>query len=200
MELAGRYQLMTDKRSLRKIMHEKRNSLSSHEVAKASGKIVEKLVNLPYVKESRIIMSFMPYGNEVNIIPLNEWILEQGKALCIPRVLDGTNMDAVKIDSIMTGLVKNSYGIYEPSKDLKPIEPEKIELILVPGVAFDINGNRLGHGKGYYDRFLLNRSKNAITLGIAYSFQVLDSIPHDEHDVRLDGIVTESEVILLNGR
>lgn len=186
---------MNEKSVLRKSMLEKRNSLSQEEVKKASSEIVEKLKSLPLINKSSIIMSYMPFGNEADVTSLNQWILDSGKQLCLPRVTDGSTMDAVSVQSIRNGLVKNTYGIMEPDKGLGPFEPEKIELILVPGVVFDINGSRIGYGKGYYDRFLKNCGTQTIALGIAYSFQVLDFIPYDEHDVRLDGIVTENKII-----
>jgi 5-formyltetrahydrofolate cyclo-ligase len=106
-------------------------------------------------------------------------------------------MDAVQITGLDKDLVKNGFGILEPRKEAEPADIRKIDLILVPGVAFDRLGNRLGHGKGFYDRFL-ESCNNAYTIGIAYDFQVFNNIPCELHDKKMDAITTESGVLTIN--
>jgi len=180
-----------EKNPLRKTILNKRKSLTPDEVKNASEAIVSKLKQLPVIKESVVIMSYMPYGNEADIKAFNQWILDSGKVLLLPRVLDDTNIDAVKINDIESGLVKGSFGILEPAAENESFPIELIDVILVPGVAFDRQGNRMGHGKGYYDRFLSRCKGSTVFLGIAYSFQVYESIPFDEHDIRVHGVITE---------
>lgn len=176
---------------LRESVLKKRKTLASDEVKRASENIVTILKKLPLIKESNVIMSYMPYGNEVDIKPFNQWILESGKYLLLPRVLDNSTMDAVKVNDIISGLVKSSFGILEPASDKESFDINLIDVVLVPGVAFDKQGNRLGHGRGYYDRFLSHCKSSTVFLGIAYSFQVLDSIPSDEYDIRVHKVITE---------
>ena len=93
-------------------------------------------------------------------------------------------------DDLETG----SYEILEPKKEnIKPIDLEKVDLIIVPGVAFDTNGNRLGHGKGYYDRLLKNL--NVIKIGLAFEFQIFEKISVNKHDKAVDIIITEKRII-----
>ena len=88
----------------------------------------------------------------------------------------------------------SSYGILEPKKDkIKNISSDKIDLIIVPGVAFDLKGNRMGHGKGYYDRFL-NLVKST-SIGLAFEFQIIENIPVESHDKPIDMIITEKRII-----
>jgi len=181
-----------DKSAFRKFISDKRNKLSEEKVQGASSIISERIKKLPVFNNSRLILSYMPYGNEVNVLPLNKFILEQGKELCIPRVISKTHMDAVKIKNMEENLVEGHFGILEPASSLNPVNAEEIDLVLVPGLAFDLQGNRLGHGKGYYDRFLANCSEKTFTIGVAYDLQVFDNIPHSPHDVKLKALVTES--------
>lgn len=189
-----------DKSLLRKIVLDKRKSLTLEEVNQASGIIVERLSNLSFVKESSVIMTYMPYGNEVDITPLNQWILNQGKTLLLPRVISKNatmssnivaEINAFKVDSLSDGFVRGSFGILEPSIDKEPYDISKIETILVPGVAFDKQGNRIGHGKGFYDRFLAKCEINTVFIGVGYTFQVFDSIPFNEHDIRVHYVITD---------
>jgi 5-formyltetrahydrofolate cyclo-ligase len=87
------------------------------------------------------------------------------------------------------------FGLLEPERDVGlMVEPDDLDLVIVPGVAFDRRGNRLGFGGGYYDRFF--ERCNATRVGLAYAFQVVDDIPAEDHDVKIDWLVTEDEVIL----
>lgn len=179
-----------EKKQLREIVLKERRSLTHDEIEKVSRSIVSELKQLPVISESSSIMSYMPYGNEVDIRPFNQWILDNGKILLLPRVLNDRDMDAVRVRDIETGLAKSRFGIYEPAPDQLSYPEEEIEVILVPGVAFDRKGNRLGHGRGYYDRFLSRCGQKTVFIGIAYSFQVFDSIPSDQHDIRVHQVIT----------
>jgi len=164
-------------------------------VKNASQIIVGNLQNLSELKSANTVLSYMPYGNEVDIIPLNGWILDQGKILCLPRVISPTEMEARVVNDLKNGLSKGSFGIFEPTADNELVDAAEIDLVLVPGLAFDKSGNRMGHGAGYYDRFLTACSKKSLFVGVAYGFQVFDSIPSDSYDVRVHKIVTEKYTI-----
>lgn len=180
-----------EKKLLRESVLNKRKSLTPDEVRKASEAIVAKLAQSSCIKGSNVIMSYMPYGNEVDIKPFNKWVLDCGKILLLPRVLNDSDIDAVRVNDIDTGLVKGSFGILEPASEKESFSTDLIDVILVPGVAFDVQGNRLGHGRGYYDRFLALCKSDTVFLGIAYSFQVFGSIPFDECDIRVHEVITE---------
>lgn len=107
--------------------------------------------------------------------------------------MNGDELEHSKINST-NELVKNTLGILEPKENLK-IDTRKIDLILVPLLGVDIRGNRLGYGKGYYDKFL--QTAEALKIGLAFEEFVLDEIPSEKHDVKLDGFITEKGVRLL---
>ncbi|NLX63581.1 MAG: 5-formyltetrahydrofolate cyclo-ligase [Clostridiaceae bacterium] len=188
-----------DKSQLRKEISQKRRMLDDDFVKNASHIIVETLKNLSELRTANIVLSYMPYGKEVDISPLNRWILDQGKILCLPRVVSPTEMEVRIVKDLENGLSKGSFGIWEPTAENELIDAARINLALVPGLAFDKSGNRMGHGAGYYDRFLSACSKSALFVGVAYRFQVFDSIPTDLYDVRVHKIVTEKHSIVLTG-
>ena len=107
-------------------------------------------------------------------------------------------MDAVKISSV-ENLKKDRYGIPEPEEDAPHINPDKLDLIVAPGVAFDNRGGRIGYGAGYYDRYfkkISNERSNIIKkIALAYNFQVIDNVPMDEQDVKIDCIITEKHIL-----
>lgn len=185
-----------DKSILRQIMLNKRQSLSEAEIKRISDKIFNLFISLPLVKNSNYIMSYMPINNEVDVLPFNKWVLDSGKVLCLPKVKSLEEMDAIKINNLKNNLSKGSFGIMEPAPDNRMADCDKIDLIIVPGLAFDKIGNRIGHGKGYYDRFLSRCSKNTVLLGVAYSFQILDNIPADDFDKRVNAVISENGITI----
>jgi 5-formyltetrahydrofolate cyclo-ligase len=186
-----------NKKELRQLILKSRRNLSSEEMESFSSIIISKLSKHELFKKSKVIFSYMPFDNEVNILPLNKYIIEQGKSLLIPRILDDRLMEPVLIKHLNNGqLIKNHYGILEPSKELLAFNINKIDLVLVPGLAFDFSGNRLGRGRGYYDNFLEKCGNNTFLLGIAYDFQIFDAIPAEAHDKKVNGIITEKRLLI----
>jgi len=184
-----------DKNQLRKEIKQKRSMLDDDFVRKASKIIVGTLQNLSELRSANVVLSYMPYGKEVDVSSLNRWILDEGKVLCLPRVISQTEIEARRVNNLENGLSKGPFGILEPTTDNELIDVAQIDLVLVPGLAFDKNGNRMGHGAGYYDRFLSACTKSTLFVGVAYMFQVFDSIPADLHDVRVHKIVTEKHIM-----
>lgn len=180
-----------DKNQLRKELLEKRKNLDEKDSYQASLAIVNNVLNFIELSSMKAVFSYMPYGKEANIMALNQWILDNDKVLCIPRVTSPYEMDAVSIKNLNTGLISKTFDILEPATDLKAFNIEKIDLVLVPGVAFDKSGNRLGHGNGYYDRFLARCHEHTKFVGICYAFQLLDYIPSDSFDIKVHTIITE---------
>ncbi len=189
-----------NKNDIRKEIIKKRSLLDDNEVNNASKIIINRLKDLYELKSAKVIFSYMPYGKEVNIKPLNQWILDQSKILCLPRVISQTEMETRTVTNINHGLEKSSYGILEPTENNELTDIEKIDLILVPGIAFDKAGNRMGHGNGYYDRFLSRCPKSTLFIGISYSFQVFDAIPSYQYDVKMHKIITENFTIKYEGK
>ena len=184
-----------DKRFLRKKMKYKRDSINKDDKAIKDKIIKEKLKETKFYKNSTNIFIYIGFGSEIDTKEYIKEFLSEGKNVFVPRIKDNI-MEAVKIDSI-SDLVKNKYGIPEPSYNLyKTSDGSKnIDLIIVPGLAFDITGGRLGYGGGYYDRYLEDKFKNIPKIALAYDFQVINNVPTDKHDIRVDYIITEKREI-----
>ena len=95
----------------------------------------------------------------------------------------------------LDGLKKNKFGILEPADTSKIFNKEDIDLVIMPGVAFDRSGNRVGYGGGYYDKFLCEMSSDIPTIALAYNIQILKELPSEKHDIKVDMVITEKETI-----
>jgi 5-formyltetrahydrofolate cyclo-ligase len=174
------------KNQIRKEIRKKRESMTREEVISKSRKITEKFLNSEYYQNAETIMSYISIKNEIDMTEINRRVLEDRKTLLFP-VIEGEYIKALKIDSLEK-FEEKKIGVIEPVCG-EESEKTDIDLIIVPGVAFDKRGNRIGFGKGYYDRFLKGYRGKKIAL--AYEFQLVDSIKTEEHDERVDEIITE---------
>lgn len=139
-------------------------------------------------------MFFMTHGSEVGTEEAIRRALKDGKTVAIPRTHPLTGrIAAVRIQSIDEGLVPGVYGIREPRKG-KTLGPASFDLVVVPGLAFDSNGNRIGYGKGCYDRWL-KKVKTEKRVALAYDLQVVREAPHTSDDLPVGTIITERRVI-----
>lgn len=176
-------------------MKTQRLALSKEDWQRRSALIVQNIKALEKFQTARVIHSFLcdENRNEVNLILLLEKIISSQKKLLVP-VVEGKELISVELTSF-EHLHRSAFGVLEPIARIpSPLEQE-IELVLVPLLAVDAKGNRLGYGKGYYDRFFKRLSAHAFKLGVAFEFQVLDKVPATESDVRLDAVVTEHGLI-----
>lgn len=122
--------------------------------------------------------------------------LEKGKSILLPFV-EGSELRLSLIEDLASELEPGSFGILEPKQNSRSNFPvQKVGLIIVPGLAFDFSGHRLGYGKGYYDRLLKQASPDTDFIGLAYEFQMKEELPHEEQDVPVHKIITEKRVIL----
>lgn len=175
-----------DKDSLRAEMKAKRKNFGDKEGA--SKKIFSHLVNSPFYKESKNICAYMSAFGEVETGEILRHALSIGKGVCVPVSGEDLSLKLSKTDG---EFIRGLYGIKEP------VHPDFVDfsfpdLILVPGLAFSEKGDRLGFGKGYYDRFL--SEAKGLKVGLCYGFQIVPSLPSEPHDVRLDAVITESGV------
>ncbi|MFW5932653.1 MAG: 5-formyltetrahydrofolate cyclo-ligase [Candidatus Hadarchaeota archaeon] len=181
----------------RDIFRSKRKSMSKKEVLRKSRKIQRKVESLPEFKDCENFSSYIDKKseNEVRTEELVRKWLGKKKTL-VPYVHSG-KLKLSPIWNFDFDLNKGSFGVLEPRKELKTSFPlESVELILVPGLAFDEKGNRLGYGGGYYDGLLRKIPKNSPSVGLAFESQISQEIPHDKNDEKVDIIVTENEVKL----
>ena len=181
--------LKKQKKELRKRIKELKNSVSNGELERQSEIIRQKLVSSPDFQNARHIMLYWSLPDEVDTKPvLQEWFRK--KNLYLP-VIKGDDLEIVPFEGEDKMIPDPKYGIPEPSGNA--LENEKlIDVVVVPGMAFDKSHNRLGRGAGYYDR-ILKRLKHSTRIGLAFDFQYLNSIPVEQHDIRMDMIITISD-------
>ena len=174
-----------DKKELRKTVRKERESLSVEYIEEYSKRVSEIFLESGEYKNSSVVMSYMSIKNEVDTSIINKRVLEDGKTLLIPRINDADEVEAVEIGLGSELQTSGKYGIPELSKG-EAYPKSGIDLVIVPGVAFDENGNRIGFGKGYYDRFL--KGSSAKRVAVVYPFQLTESIEAEEHDEKVDKI------------
>ena len=185
--------LQIKKDEIRKQILEKRSNLSLEEVDKKSELIIENLT--PYLKNAQNIMIFIDMKNEVRITKLIELYPE--KNFFISKIVNSKNRE-MKINKYNENeLVLHKFGYYESSSD--DFYDEKIlDIVIVPALAFDFSKNGIGFGGGYYDTFLnkvRGKNKNTLFIGVCYDFQMIEEVPIEGHDITLDLVINESEVL-----
>jgi 5-formyltetrahydrofolate cyclo-ligase len=184
------------KKALRERLMAQRKCLPPEEIKAASGIIGKKLISLPEVRKADIIMAYASFGCEVSTEALIGELVSLGKKITLPvTVRETTELIPVFVDG-ETKLSENSLGVPEPLLSAAGrSDPGKIEIILVPGVAFDRSGNRIGFGYRYYDRFMESLSPETVKIALAFDMQLVEGFTPEPHDVPVDIIVTEKEVI-----
>lgn len=181
--------MLKAKGTIRKEILRKLNNQAAEEALKKSRIIKEKLTSSPEFKKSSIVMLYASMPGEVTTDEIIEEALRAGKKVALPRC---TSLKAIVPKEIRdkNGLEKSSFGIREPKKTQKDIHLGEIDIVVVPGVAFDGNNSRLGRGGGYYDRFLKNLPRGTPIIGLAFDFQIVESLPQDSHDIPVSKVIT----------
>jgi len=181
---------MQEKNIIREKMLKKLKSLDKEEKERRNAGIREKLFSDYKFRNANFIMSYVSKPYEVDTWKIISRSLEMGKKVAVPYVLREKKVMFPSLILDPKELVLGSYGIYQPHPDnLRQVDLSQIEIILVPGIAFDDKGNRLGHGQGYFDRFLKKVPQNTYTIGLAYEFQILKSLPISKEDVAVSTLI-----------
>ncbi|EEH96537.1 5-formyltetrahydrofolate cyclo-ligase [Clostridium tertium] len=184
-----------EKKVLRNKILEIRDSLNNNEKELMDNKIFNELINTDLYKRSINIFIYISFSNEINTRNIIEKAFKDKKNVFIPKVYkDDKLMKAIKLNSI-DELKKNSMGILEPIDDSNYIEKENIDLIVVPGVVFDKECNRIGYGGGYYDRYLKDIKSKENKIALAYDLQIVDKIESEVHDIKVDYIITNTRAL-----
>ncbi|MGQ4833551.1 MAG: 5-formyltetrahydrofolate cyclo-ligase [Candidatus Asgardarchaeia archaeon] len=188
------------KKEIRTLVKKLRRQLSKEDALKLSHKIALNLFSLPEYKIAKVILIYIAKGNEVSTAEIIDNALKSGKRVFVPVTFpQKREMKFTELFSDWKScLEKGVYGILEPKKDCRRFDNkihEKADLIIVPGIAFDVKCGRIGWGGGYYDRFLKRVSKDIPKVGLAYELQIVDEVPMTENDVRVNIIVTEKRII-----
>ena len=184
--------ILDEKAKLRNKMLHKLRAQPAHEKQTKSISIQEKLREEPTFRDAKVVMFYVATEHEVETMSFIKETIESGKKVAVPFVDHLTNrLLALEVHDPYKDLYCGSYGVLEPRpSDTDPVDVSDMDLIIVPGVAFDGHGNRLGHGKGYYDRFLKTVPTHIQRFGLAFDFQMCDEIPVTLDDSRVDKIIT----------
>lgn len=183
---------MNTKKSLReKILTLLRNHKEEDRVAK-SRIIFDKLLKLPEFRKALTILFYFPFDGEVNTVEMIKQAQKLGKRIGLPRIMKGKKriIPAI-VHSVEEDLEPGPYGIKQPKRGrLQALDVQTLDMVVVPGVAFDKCNNRLGRGGGYYDRFLKSLSSFTPTVGLAFDFQIVDYLPQQkEHDIPVSRVL-----------
>lgn len=187
------------KNEIRTLMKNKRDKLTVNQRNKYNLKIQDRLYDLEEFKGCSILFSYVSFGSEADTIAIIKTAFQMNKRVFIPKVED-KYMNFYEIHSL-DGLVRSKFGILEPAgNDHKYISSQSKndkKLMLLPGLAFDKSGNRIGYGAGYYDRYLRSHPMDEwIKVALAYDFQIMEYLPVTEYDIRTDYIITNEAKIL----
>lgn len=176
------------KEVIRERMRRRRKTLTYEQVHEKSETIRYKLEGRKAFKEANTIMMYISSFKEPETLPIIEHLLEQGKKVIVPVSSTSTNTIVPTYIESISELEKGAYGILEPTI-IRPVDTADIDVVVIPGIAFDMHRNRLGFGKGYYDKFL--EDIDAKKIALCYDFQIVDDLPVNEHDIPMDLILTE---------
>ena len=187
-----------DKAQLRRQVKNALFAFTEEERVARSKKACQNLINTPQFQEASVVMLYLSLPHEVDVSGaiLHAW--QQQKTVAVPKVSwQQRHMIPVEINSLETGISTEAGGLRNPVTGA-PMPLEEINLVVTPGLAFDKKGNRLGRGGAYFDRFFGSEQLHALKCGFAFSQQVVDSVPVQEHDQPIDFLVTDEEVMYFN--
>jgi 5-formyltetrahydrofolate cyclo-ligase len=183
------------KDELRNRIRKKRNALPQSEVIEKSKRIKKTIFDMTEFKKSQAVLFYVSYNNEVSTHDMIKESLTARKKVAVP--VTDTDHHCLHISQLKNWdeLAYGAYTILEPKKEcIREIPLAEIEVIFIPGIVFDMSGHRIGHGEGYYDD-LLKHMSHALLVGLAFDFQIIDTIPAETHDIPVHKIVTEKRII-----
>jgi 5-formyltetrahydrofolate cyclo-ligase len=191
--------MKTDKNSLRDKFRKLRDSLLVKDKEKKSKRIAQRVFSLQEFRKARVIMFYFNFEGEVRTEEMIDAALNMGKRVVLPVVIDRQGkMEVFEVKKdYKKQLTKGAFGIMGIKKSLmEKFNKKNIEMVIVPGIVFDKEGQRIGFGYGYYDRFLKKLKKEVFRVGLAYELQVINKIPFKKkHDVNMNLIITEKKII-----
>jgi len=175
--------MISDKKALRKHIRGLKETFSSSKLKNFSQSVTDRIQREPFWQNAQTVLLYSPLKDELDITPLIKDATLNGKTVLLP-IVNGEDL-TIGIYKDDTSLTKGAFGISEPSTENFPKEKySKIDVAIIPGMAFDRHGNRLGRGKGYYDRFLKKLTGTYI-IGVCFPFQMFEEIPSEEFDVKM---------------
>lgn len=182
---------------LRKKLVGLRKRISRDSVSRKSRQISQKVLDVSLVNSANSLSAYLPINNEVDTRGLIDTLMEKGKSVHVPAYDAKIRGYTFSRFTDWQELVPGPYGIWQP-RAVEYFDPSKLDVAIIPGVAFDKNGVRLGYGKGVFDRLLAK--SGAFKIGLAYDFQVVEKLPREKHDLVMDLVVTEKRVLVISDK
>lgn len=181
-------ELKAEKKLLRKEIKEKLSKLSQDEITAQSAAVCAKVQELDVFKKANTVLAYMAMPRECD----PKYIDFSGKTVAYPLCIEGGRLE-IYVPKGEDSFTKGAYGITEPVPEkCRKLEPKELDLVIVPCVAYDKTCKRMGHGVGYYDRLLCET--DAVTVGIALNEQIMDSVPAEEWDKKVDYVIAENGI------
>ena len=174
-----------DKKALRREIREKKRAMTEEEIVFRSEKLGQLFARSEAYRKAKTVYGYLPYNQEVRTVPMLAQALRDGKRVAVPKIY-GDTMKFLYLDDL-SKVAKNDMGIPAPIADT-PVADDKTALVLMPGLAFTKQGDRMGYGGGFYDRFLAEEPDHP-TLALCYEFQMVDSLPTEEVDIPVDTVL-----------
>jgi len=190
--------MMETKAAIRKRILEQRSLLSLQEVSEKSREITGRLCSLSQYAGAGTVMAYMSFRNEVETSAFINRCIRDGKRVVLPKVQREPGMALLpyEIKDLRQDVLPGLWGIPEPDASrMNMADPLEIDIVVVPGVAFDGRRYRIGYGAGYYDRFLLSLRPDCLKVGIAFDMQILDKCYAEKHDIPMDLVITELRIL-----
>jgi 5-formyltetrahydrofolate cyclo-ligase len=188
------------KNAVRASMRAQLQALTDAERAARSTAACARILKSTAFQSAVCVMLYTPLRSEIDVMSVALEAFRLGKVVCVPRVADGgKSMHAVEIKSIDDeSMTSDALGVPAPRSG-REIMHESIDLVIAPGVAFDVRGGRLGRGGGFYDRFLAKAHRHTATIGVCFDFQLLDEIPTEADDIPVQAVVTDRRGVERSG-
>ena len=174
-----------DKHQLRQSIRQQKRAMTEEEILRRSAKLGELFASSEAYQNAKTIYGYLPYNQEVRTVPMLERALREGKRVAVPKVY-GEEMKFIYLDDL-NQVAKGYAGIPEPIAD-GPVADDETALVLMPGLAFDPQGHRIGYGGGFYDKFL-SREPEHPTLALCYEFQMAPHLETEEFDIPVDTVI-----------
>ena len=171
-----------DKKQLRQQIREKKRAMTPEQIEKASARLGQLFAESKVYQEAKTIYGYLPYNQEVRTVPMLEQALQDGKRIAVPKVY-GEEMKFIYMTDL-SRIEKGYAGIPEPIAD-EPVADDPTALVLMPGLAFTKNGDRMGYGGGFYDKFLAAEQSHP-TVALCYAFQMVEQLPTEQYDIPVD--------------
>ena len=174
-----------DKKELRQQIRQRKRAMTEEEINTASEKLGVLLAESPLYRQAKTLYGYLPYNQEVRTVPMLQRALDEGKRVAVPKCY-GDEMRFIYLDDL-SRVEKGYCNIPEPIED-GPIADDPTALVLMPGLAFDPQGHRMGYGGGFYDKFLASEPGHP-TLALCYDFQMLEYLETEAHDIPVDTVL-----------